>query len=627
MPRKENRMPRDSGGLYTLPGGTSVADGTVIQAAWANTLTTDLAVQLNNVLTKDGLIGPGQPFLLPNGTSAAPALAFAAQVNLGLFRESANILGIASNLITVARFSNLGIDFLKPVGLQGDLTMTGNINLTGNITASGTFTPAGNTKLPNGTVAAPALYFAADAGWYVPAPNVFGRAALGVSVDILDYSVPGVISQNYYPRAAGGAGVLSLWSNPTLHATKTRFEFKVDTVATMTAIGPNGTTDRINFKQYASQYEWFVTATEKLLYETNGKLTSKMFAIDANSIWYQDATNVLFSMAPTWYWAFEKSTGKLSWVRNNGTNPTTFFAADGDFLSGKDIYTGTATATSTLALITNPGFPYLRFSTPVGGAGWRFMFNTATNVLGYYSSAGVMQFASDGATGHFQIRGNYSGFAMTLIDALYVGTNINATGNISTSASGNIVSGAGFIATTGYTFTAPNAGTSFGPGGVTINPGTYSASGNMRYVNALTATPLGMAMTISYQHESGVWAAMQLQVGGAPFSFRNTNEAEKAGGQIYWIIPSDRELKHDIRDFDIGLEAIERIKVHRYRYNSTPEKENFGIISDEMKKIMPMTIERAYKGYDQFGAEAVFWAAINAIKELSKRVNKLEKVH
>lgn len=55
-------MPRDSSGNYTLPIGNPVIDGTVIDVDWANPTMADIAVQLNNVLTRDGLLG----YTVPN---------------------------------------------------------------------------------------------------------------------------------------------------------------------------------------------------------------------------------------------------------------------------------------------------------------------------------------------------------------------------------------------------------------------------------------------------------------------------------------------------------------------------------------------------------------------------------
>lgn len=51
-------MPRDVAGNYTLPSGNPVVSGNVIDTGWANPTMSDIAVQLNNVITRDSRLGP-----------------------------------------------------------------------------------------------------------------------------------------------------------------------------------------------------------------------------------------------------------------------------------------------------------------------------------------------------------------------------------------------------------------------------------------------------------------------------------------------------------------------------------------------------------------------------------------
>ena len=72
-------MPRDGSGNYTLPSPSNpVVSGTVIDVNWANPTMSDIAFQLNNVLTRDGTLGPIAPMKFVDGTQAAPGLAFIA---------------------------------------------------------------------------------------------------------------------------------------------------------------------------------------------------------------------------------------------------------------------------------------------------------------------------------------------------------------------------------------------------------------------------------------------------------------------------------------------------------------------------------------------------------------------
>ena len=89
-------MPRDISGNYTLPAGNPVVDGTIIDVLWANPTMADIAVQLNNVLTRDGILGPTAPILFATGSAAAPSIAFSADPALGIYRAGSNILGFST---------------------------------------------------------------------------------------------------------------------------------------------------------------------------------------------------------------------------------------------------------------------------------------------------------------------------------------------------------------------------------------------------------------------------------------------------------------------------------------------------------------------------------------------------
>ena len=80
-------MPRDISGNYTLPAGNPVIDNTIIETSWANPTMSDIAVQLNGVITRDGLLGPTAPIRFPDGTLAEPAVSWAAEPSSGWFRK------------------------------------------------------------------------------------------------------------------------------------------------------------------------------------------------------------------------------------------------------------------------------------------------------------------------------------------------------------------------------------------------------------------------------------------------------------------------------------------------------------------------------------------------------------
>lgn len=89
-------MPRDGSGNYTLPVGNPVVTDTVIESDWANDTMSDVALQLNNVLTRDGVLGPLGAFKLVDGAVATPGLSFNSEPGLGMYRVNTSIIGWAA---------------------------------------------------------------------------------------------------------------------------------------------------------------------------------------------------------------------------------------------------------------------------------------------------------------------------------------------------------------------------------------------------------------------------------------------------------------------------------------------------------------------------------------------------
>lgn len=138
-------MPRDISGNYTLPAGNPVVDGTIIDSVWANTTMTDVANQLNNVLTRDGVLPATNPIKFASGSAAAPSITFTAEPASGFYRDSAGVLGVAiggaSKALLSATLLALGVVLALPLGAVGapSLSFTGDSN-------NGWWSPAADTQ-------------------------------------------------------------------------------------------------------------------------------------------------------------------------------------------------------------------------------------------------------------------------------------------------------------------------------------------------------------------------------------------------------------------------------------------------------------------------------------------------
>jgi len=90
---------------------------------------------------------------------------------------------------------------------------------------------------------------------------------------------------------------------------------------------------------------------------------------------------------------------------------------------------------------------------------------------------------------------------------------------------------------------------------------------------------------------------------------------------------SDVRLKHDIKTIEGGLEIVEKLRGVTYKRKDTEkDKENIGVIAQEVEEILPQIVNTAN---DEMGTKSVDYGKITsvlieAVKELSARVKELE---
>ena len=96
---------------------------------------------------------------------------------------------------------------------------------------------------------------------------------------------------------------------------------------------------------------------------------------------------------------------------------------------------------------------------------------------------------------------------------------------------------------------------------------------------------------------------------------------------------SDRRLKYVGTEFTSGLDKIRELKVFNYTFKKDEKKiPHVGVIAQDLKKIFPDAVKKGVDGFLTIRMEDMFYAMINAIKELDakyqaqeKRINELEK--
>ena len=96
---------------------------------------------------------------------------------------------------------------------------------------------------------------------------------------------------------------------------------------------------------------------------------------------------------------------------------------------------------------------------------------------------------------------------------------------------------------------------------------------------------------------------------------------------------SDRRLKYVGKENTSGLDKIRQLKVFNYTFKKDAKKEpHVGVIAQDLQKIFPNAVKKGADGFLTIRMEDMFYAVINAIKELDakyqaqeKRINELEK--
>ena len=128
---------------------------------------------------------------------------------------------------------------------------------------------------------------------------------------------------------------------------------------------------------------------------------------------------------------------------------------------------------------------------------------------------------------------------------------------------------------------------------------------------------------------------------GSSTGFINPN-----GGGMYqgnnsasWSTVSDRRIKKNIVDNNIGLDKINKIQIKNFEYRTEDEITDFenpksavakkegiqlGVIAQEIETILPELVKTESNGVKTVDPSNLTWYLINAIKELKARIEVLE---
>ena len=118
----------------------------------------------------------------------------------------------------------------------------------------------------------------------------------------------------------------------------------------------------------------------------------------------------------------------------------------------------------------------------------------------------------------------------------------------------------------------------------------------------------------------GVLEPNELHFGSGDIAIR---QYEVNNGEKY---SSDRRLKYVGKESSAGLDKIRQLKVFNYTFKKDEKKTpHVGVIAQDLQKVFPDAVKKGVDGFLTIRMEDMFYAVINAIKELDSRVTALEK--
>lgn len=136
---KRAEASRNGSGTYSLPAGQPVVSGTTISSSVFNTLTTDLATEMTDSLSRSGKGGmkSSAQLKLDVGSVSAPSLAFVAETNSGLYRNGSHDVRFSLNGSDAQTWGASGSTFTGTLGVTGAATLSSTLGITGLTTATG----------------------------------------------------------------------------------------------------------------------------------------------------------------------------------------------------------------------------------------------------------------------------------------------------------------------------------------------------------------------------------------------------------------------------------------------------------------------------------------------------------
>ena len=170
------------------------------------------------------------------------------------------------------------------------------------------------------------------------------------------------------------------------------------------------------------------------------------------------------------------------------------------------------------------------------------------------------------------------------------------------------------------------------PGNLVVQGNVLLGTGNVSYV-AVRTMHKGDSRNQSGKSKIAFARSEDWNGDDDNFALYEPGVLEGSAAQNFYSTFSDRRLKYVGKEFTSGLDKIRQLKVFNFTFKKDEKKTpHVGVIAQDLQKIFPNAVKKGTDGFLSIRMEDMFFAMINAIKELDlkyqaqeKRINDLEK--
>jgi len=252
------------------------------------------------------------------------------------------------------------------------------------------------------------------------------------------------------------------------------------------------------------------------------------------------------------------------------------------------------------------------------------------------SGSPVTSSGSISLSGTLNVANGGTGVASLSTGAVLVGNGTSAVSSVAPSSSGNVLTSngsswsssalptasasvSGVVSTGTQTFAGDktlSGTTTIGTGIVSSNGYNFTSTGNSIYWT-------GAVMEVN------IGSAMKFYVGSSQAGFSISDVTKVGGGSFNSY--SDSRYKQDISAYNKGLAELKQVEPKNYRFTAefmksdAPSQQFVGVIAQELEgTAFANCVKTDDNGFKSVDTSELTFALINAVKEMSQRIEQLE---